>query len=259
MNVIDNIFLNEVEDNYKNNKLNTLRRQALSECKISDLVYVKEQEQYTQNKFSIDLNTLTTLDQGKNRRCWIFAGLDILRRKITLDYNLENFKLSANYLLFYDKLEKCNFFIEKMIELADRKLDDREVEFILRKGIADGGFWQNFVNLVNKYGIVPDYAFPETYQSNNTFEMNQILNKYMRKFAVNIRNKNNIKILKEEVLKNVYNLLCNCLGVPPKTFDFEYVNKNKEYKILKNIKATEFLQKYINFDIDKIYRNNKIC
>lgn len=44
--------------------------------------------------------------------------------------------------------------------------------------------------------------------------------------------------------------MCNCLGVPPKSFDFEYVNKNKEYKIIKNIKVTEFLQKYINFDID---------
>ena len=80
-------------------------------------------------------------------------------------YNIEDFIFSSNYISFYDKLEKANFFIETMTELINRDIDDREIEFMLRKGIRDGGYWQNFVNLINKYGIVPEYVFPDTYSS----------------------------------------------------------------------------------------------
>ncbi len=251
MKIINKDFFSEVEEQYENNQLFVVGRHALSENKISDLTYVKEQEQFVQNMFSIDLNTLPALNQEKSRRCWIFAGLDILRNKIAKDYNLEDFKLSANFLTFYDKLEKSNFFMETMIELINEDISDRNVEFLLRQGIRDGGYWQNFINLINKYGVVPSYSFPETYQSQNTSEMNQILNKYLRKFTIEIRkNKNNIDIIKKETLKNIYNILCTCLGVPPKTIDFEYVNKNKEYKIEKKIKPINFLNKYINININ---------
>ncbi len=49
-------------------------------------------------------------------------------------------------------------------------------------GLSDGGNFTYFANLVSKYGIVPQSAFPESYGTSNTYEVNQILNGLIRKF-----------------------------------------------------------------------------
>ena len=109
-----------------------------------------------------------------------------------------------------------------MCEINSEMLTKFQNEYMLRKGIRDGGYWQNFVNLINKYGIVPEYVFPDTYSSSNTKELNELLSKYLRKFTIEIRkNKNNINEIKEKTLQDVYNILCNCQGVSPNRFDFE--------------------------------------
>ena len=73
---------------------------------------------------------------------------------------------------------------------------------MLSTGIQDGGQWDLFVNVVNKYGLVPKSAFPETFQSSNTAEIDKLLNKYIRKFAYDIRNtKVDIQAEKDEYIK----------------------------------------------------------
>ena len=180
--------------------------------------------------------------------------LNILREKVIEKCGLENFELSGSYIAFYDKLEKANFFIETMIELINKDIDDREIEFMLRKGIRDGGYWQNFVNLVNKYGIVPEYAFPDTYSGLNTKELNELLSKYLRKFTIEIRkNKNNINERKEKALQDIYNILCNCQGIPPNKFDFEIKDKNNIYKLVKDITPLEFFNKHIKINLEQYH------
>ena len=51
-------------------------------------------------------------------------------------------------------------------------------------------------------------------------------------------------------MKNIYKMLCSGFGVPPKKVSFEYVNKSKEYNIIKDITPQEFLEKYIGVDLD---------
>lgn len=251
---INREMLTKFQNEYLNNKIFTVGRNALTQNSISNLVYVKEQEKNTQKNFTIDLDNLPVLNQGESRRCWIYSGLEILRKHMIEQYNIEDFIFSSNYISFYDKLEKANFFIETMIELIDRDIDDREIEFMLRKGIRDGGYWQNFVNLINKYGIVPEYVFPDTYSSSNTKELNELLSKYLRKFTIEIRkNKNNINEIKEKTLQDVYNILCNCQGVPPNRFDFEFKDKNNKYKIIKNITPLEFFNTYIKIDLEQYH------
>ena len=238
---------------YKNNTTFNIVRHALSKNSISNIAYVNEQEKETQNHFTIDLNKLPILNQGKSRRCWIYSGLELFRKHITEKYNVKDFVLSANYISFYDKLEKANYFIETMIELKDKDMEEREVEFMLRKGIRDGGYWQNFVNLVTKYGIVPDYAFPETYSSSNTMELNQILSKYLRKFTIDIREKQNVQLIeeiKQKTMQDIYNILCNCQGIPPEHFNFEYTDNSGKSYFIKDITPLEFLNKYIEKDIN---------
>ena len=62
----------------------------------------------------------------------------------------------------------------------------------------DGGFFTGFSNLINKYGVVPKDNFPESFSSSNTYEINQILSRLLRKFYLDLEN----CTCDEEQLKN---------------------------------------------------------
>jgi aminopeptidase C len=58
----------------------------------------------------IDVQSKIT-DQKQSGRCWIFAFLNIIRYKMIQKYKLApDFEFSQNYLFFFDKLEKANYF-----------------------------------------------------------------------------------------------------------------------------------------------------
>ena len=243
--------LRNIEEEYTNNVANTIARRALSKSKIRDIPKVNEQTEFTRDMFSINLKTLPVPDQKSSGRCWIFAGCNVIREAIAKKYNLEEFEISQNYVAFYDKLEKCNYLLESIILLKDREKDDRILDYLLSTGIQDGGQWDLFVNIVNKYGIVPKNAFPETYQSSNTYGIDNLLNKYIRKFAYEIRNEEmDIQSRKEKCIKEIYSILCSCFGIPPKTFSFEYVDKDKNYHIVKDLTPMKFYQEIVEMDLN---------
>ena len=198
--------------------------------------------------FSIDIPTMSVSDQKQSGRCWIFAGLNVLREIIGKKYNIESFEFSQSYVAFFDKLEKVNFALEKLIELRNKDSDDRVLIWLLDNGIADGGQWDMLVNVIEKYGLVSKNAMLETFTSSCTREVNYLINAIIRKFNEQVRRVKSVKDareLKEETMVNVYNLLCSCYGVPPTKFNFEYVDKNKEYHIEKDITPIEFYKNYV--------------
>ena len=243
--------LENIENEYKKDITNTIARRALVKSKISDLTKVNEQTEFTRNMFSINLKTLPVTNQKRSGRCWIFAGCNVIREKIAEKYNLKDFEISQNYIAFYDKLEKCNYLLESIISLKNSPKDDRTLDYLLSTGVQDGGQWDLFVNIVNKYGVVPKNAFPETFQSSNTNEIDGLLNKYIRKFAYDIRNdEENIEARKEKSIKEIYSILCSCFGIPPKTFTFEYVNKDKKYNIVKDLTPMKFYKEIVPINLD---------
>lgn len=263
--------IEKVKEEYLKEDIYTIARHALSNQRISALSKKMEQTEFTRNHFSIDIKTLPVADQMQSGRCWIFAGCNVLREKIAKKYKLESFELSQNYVSFYDKLEKCNYFLNSMIELKDVPEGDRTRDFILQSGIEDGGQWDMFVNIVKKYGVVPKAAFPETFQSSHTTGINKLLNRYVRKFAVKIQNletKKEMENLQKEYMHQIYKALCSAFGVPPTKFSFEYEAKeedekkkskkkeeegaeNKKYHIIKEITPKEFLEKYVEIDLEE--------
>ena len=243
--------LENIENEYKKDITNTIARRALVKSKISDLTKVNEQTEFTRNMFSINLKTLPVTNQKRSGRCWIFAGCNVIREKIAEKYNLKDFEISQNYIAFYDKLEKCNYLLESIISLKNSPKDDRTLDYLLSTGVQDGGQWDLFVNIVNKYGVVPKNAFPETFQSSNTNEIDGLLNKYIRKFAYDIRNnEENIEARKEKSIKEIYSILCSCFGIPPKTFTFEYVDKDKKYNIIKDLTPMKFYKEIVPINLD---------
>ena len=114
---------------------------ALYKTDIRELAYRPKVLADSQFTFSTEIETLPVTNQKKSGRCWIFAALNLLREKAAKTLDLDSFELSQNYMAFWDKLEKVNYFLESMIALADRPVDDRLVSYLLTTGIADGGQW----------------------------------------------------------------------------------------------------------------------
>ncbi|MBK2004071.1 aminopeptidase C [Listeria ivanovii subsp. londoniensis] len=203
--------------------------------------------------FSHEVTTDKVSNQQQSGRCWMFAALNTFRHKLNGTLGLKDFELSQNYTNFWDKLEKANYFLENIIETAQEDEDSRLVSWLLDTPQQDGGQWDMLVSIIEKYGVVPKSAMPETFQSSKSADLNHLLNERLRTDAVILRkavkNKVSVTQLKEEMLAEIYQLLAMSLGEPPKTFDFEYRNKDNEFKQDLQISPTDFFKRYIDIDL----------
>jgi len=201
--------------------------------------------------FSNEIKTGKITSQGRSGRCWIFAGLNLLREKTAKKIEVKDFTLSQTYLMFYDKLEKANFFLENIIRTKDEDRNGRLVMWLLNDPIPDGGQWDMFVNLVQKYGVVPLEAMPETYHSANTFLFNKLLSSKLREYAMKLRKCDitSCHELKIRFMEEFYVLLATFLGEPPQKFDFEYTNDNDTYHIAQNITPHRFYNEFVSADV----------
>ncbi len=243
--------LDLLEQSYKERKENTITRYALAKNPISSLVYNQEAKRHLDYDFNLTLKTLPVANQMQSGRCWIFAGCNIIREKVASKYHLDNFELSQSFVAFYDKLERANYYMESLMSLPEKNKDDRLFYHIMSTGVEDGGQWDMFVNVIRKYGVVPKDVFPETYQSSNTSEMNRLINRKLKQFvAYLLEGKENICALKEETLKDIYTILLDCYGIPPKKFDFEYTDKEGKYHIVKDLTPKEFYTSCCEIDLE---------
>ena len=123
-------------------------------------------------------------------------------------YDLEEFEFSQNYLFFYDKLEKANFYFKYIFDNKNTKLDDLKLIHMLDNLTNDGGQWNMFVNLIEKYGIVPKTNMDDHYHSKNSEDLNTFYNDFLRKAAKRIRSsgENRDKLL-QVLLYECYKIL----------------------------------------------------
>ena len=91
-----------------------------------------------------------------------------MRLKVVENLDLSNFEFSQNYFMFWDKLEKANYFLENIIQTKDHAYDSRLIMHLVKAPVQDGGQWDMFVNLINKYGVVPKDVMPETNHSSKS-------------------------------------------------------------------------------------------
>ena len=229
-----------------------LATMALSKSDLSAVAYVPQNGFAMKQKFSVEIPTLEVTNQQASGRCWLVAATNVLRERIAKELNLEKFELSQSYLAFWDKFERANYFLESILETANLPADDRTVSFVLATGVHDGGQWDMFANIVEKYGVVPKDVYNETYQSCHTNSMNHYLNRNLKICAAKLRTmaaegrpEAEIQATKSEMLGRVYGFLCSCYTEPPRTFDFEYVDKDKNYHIEKGMTPASFCEKYV--------------
>ncbi|KAJ3495193.1 hypothetical protein NLG97_g3568 [Lecanicillium saksenae] len=126
-------------------------------------------------------------NQKASGRCWLFAATNVLPVPIMNHFNIESFELSQKYLYYFDKLEAANYILEQIIDTSDRDVDDRLVQRLLLNPAEDGGQWDMFYNLVDKYGVVPQSLYPDTWSAQNARLLRTILSTKIREFALVLR------------------------------------------------------------------------
>ena len=240
----------------KNNK-NTASRNALIKNDLNTVALNWENYSKINHHFSnLIKKELPATDQKASGRCWGFAGLNLMRLKVVENLDLSNFEFSQNYFMFWDKLEKANYFLENIIQTKDHAYDSRLMMHLVKAPVQDGGQWDMFVNLINKYGAVPKDVMPETNHSSKSMAMNYILTHKLREFASILRKKRlkNLLSLKKEMMGVIFNLLAMFLGQPPDVINWSTRNKDNKYVSISDMTPKDFCKKYANINI-----KDKVC
>ena len=188
-------------------------------------------------KYEVDVKGIT--NQRSSGRCWLFTSLNELRPMAAKQLNVKEFYFSHNFCSFWDLFEKSNLFLENIIATAGKDINDLEVVTYLKSPVGDGGVWNLFINIAEKYGVVPAEVMPETENSNNTANMRKVLNEKLRDGAWTLRQmaesgarEKALRKEKVEILKQVYRILALCLGEPPTSFTWRYTDRSGEVKTL---------------------------
>lgn len=252
------LTIQEVEDFRKDfdaNKRNEVASRAAKRSGIMEASYNDTVSRKLTQTFSTELPTENVTDQKKSGRCWEFSTLNVLRHNFGKKYKAKNFTLSQAYNFFWDKIERANIFYDNILNTADKPLDEREVKAYLNGAGQDGGQWQMAASLVAKYGVVPTYAMPETFNTNTTAGLINTLSRKLKKDALVLRKlkaedkTDEIEKTRKQFLNEVYRMAAIAVGQPPKTFDLEYRDDDKKYHLDKNLTPLEFLHKYFS-DVD---------
>lgn len=227
---------------------------AVTHAGLLKALETRQSEIETDPVFSIDLTKDAVSNQKASGRCWMFAALNTFRHKLISEFKLENFELSQAHTFFWDKYEKSNWFLEQIIATADQELGSRKVKFLLDVPQQDGGQWDMVVALFEKYGVVPKSVYPESVSSSASREMNQYLNKLLRQDAQILRelvtNGGDVQAKKEELLQEIFNFLAMNLGLPPRTFDFAYRDKDNNFYSEKNLTPQAFYEEYVGLKLE---------
>ena len=205
--------------------------------------------------FSTELDTDNVTNQKHSGRCWEFATLNVLRHAFGKKYKAKNFTFSQAYNFFWDKIERANMFYNRIIASANMPLDSRQVKTDLDFAGTDGGQFQMAAALVEKYGVVPSYAMPETFNTNDTTGFATALGDKLKKDALVLRElkqygkEDELEKTRKKFLSEVYQMTAIAVGEPPKKFDLEYRDDDKKYHLDKDLTPLEFLHKYLG-DVD---------
>jgi len=269
--------------NFNKQKTNKVLKNVNTKTPFKNLVLKSDYQQNKKQVFKKVINVETTItDQKGSGRCWLFAFLNIIRFKMIKKYKLlPSFEFSQVYLFFYDKLEKANYYLNFIVEnlsvnleTLDYNSETLKTVYMLQNLPGDGGTWKVFVNLIEKYGIIPKSNMTESFHSSNSKELLVLYNDFLRKCGHKLKTTPKTELLKhkdkilDEMLSECYKILILFLGEPPTTITWEYYEKNSKNttsqslkaKTIANITPLEFYKKYVPYNArDKICLINYPC
>lgn len=248
---------------FASSSTNHIARNALVRSDINNIAMNWDGFRVTNHIYSdvITQEMDSVTNQKQSGRCWGFAGLNLMRLSLAEKYNITDFEFSQNYFMFCDKLEKSNYFLENILTTFDEPFDSRLMMYLLDNPVQDGGQWDMFVNLIEKYGVLPQSVMPESFQSSQSRMMNRFLTRKLREFAWTLREMNSkgkkltdLRKEKESMMSTIYSMLCVCLGNPPETFDWQIRDKDKKFVRITGLTGLDFYIKHVGIKL-----KDKVC
>jgi bleomycin hydrolase len=232
---------------------------AVCRNEVLDVLVSREHEiQATVNEFSTRMKfpEAKVTNQKSTGRCGLFAATNVIRLHLIQKYKLpDTFELSQPFLFFWDKFERANFFLESMIQTASDPVDSRLVAHLLQKPVEDGGQYDMFVKIVQKHGLVPKSAMPETKHSCSSARVNWLVNTKLREFGRRVRERTidqsieQARVLKDQQLQEIYRILCIFFGPPPTRFDWQFRDKDQNFQNFLDLTPLTFVQHHVPFDV----------
>ena len=240
---------------YRGKRVNRIATNASTRAGIAAAAADYEAVNRLPFTFSVDLKQGKITDQKNSGRCWIFAAMNTFRYEIMKKYNLETFELSQSFIFFYDKLEKANYFLNNVLRTKDEPVDGRLFAFLSADPVCDGGQWDMIANIVDKYGVVPSYVYPDGKNSENSTLIDAYLTSLLREDAKKLRTMKKASSKKKEqtvkdMMTDVYRVLAIALGEPPSKFDLTLTDKDDKVTREFGITPKEFYDKYVGTDLD---------
>ncbi|MEE1119364.1 MAG: C1 family peptidase, partial [Bacteroidales bacterium] len=254
--------LNKIRNSYKQTTENKAIRNAVANNSIQKLVLNLDNLNKYDTHFSHRVMSKGITDQKSSGRCWMFTGFNVMRSAMIAKYNLGAFEFSQNYLFFYDQLEKSNLFLSLIIKHIDEPLDSKHNEWLLKNPLSDGGQFTGISDLVTKYGLVPSTVQPETYNSNNTRKIDELIILKLKEYALELRQmKQNDKKIKYEKLENrkiemlsqIYKMLVYAYGEPVQEFTYTLRDANGKEISTEKYTPKSFYEKYVGKDLKNTY------
>lgn len=232
--------------------LNSINSLSLNTKVVNDNPYLFNNEIFNKN--------LPITNQRSSGRCWLFASCNLIRSvtypSLSEKYgDIENFELSQNYLFFWDKLERYHRILRYYTQIdKEEENRDRYMFQLFQDPLGDGGQWDMAKEVIKKYGVVPKSAYPDTYHSRNSRQMNKVLTAQLKSDINKLKDMKNDPVMEDNInimVKRVYKLLVSFLGKPPDKFSWTFKDgKGNKIHTEKLVTPLDFLES-LGFDPDE--------
>ncbi len=216
--------IEQFRSKYQENQSNSKIEQSIKKLGLRKTCLNKDLAAQYKYDFNIEIPKVKIYNQKKSYQCSIYAFLRVIKSIMqkenpTLDIN--TLDLSANYLDFYDKLEKVNSCYNDLLSQDTITLE--EINNKVNRYIGIYGTFHYCRELVKKYGLVPDVAMKEASVEYNAFETLELLRAKIKSDATILLNKKdyNKEELKNYFMKEAYTFLSKTMGNPPLQFKWD--------------------------------------
>lgn len=253
-------ILNQIKQSYQGTATDKALQNAITNNDINKLAVNLENKNNFDTYFSDKVNGKGITNQKSSGRCWLFTGLNVFRSDIIAKYNLSDFQFSHNYPFFWDQLEKANLFLQGIIDTREKPMDDKMVEWLFKNPLSDGGQFTGVADILAKYGVVPADVMTETYSSDNTRMMANLIALKLKEFGLQLREQaakstktTDLEKKKTEMLGTIYRMLVLTLGEPPTSFTWTLKDSKGNPVSTKEYTPQSFYQEFIGADLKNNY------
>lgn len=191
---------------------------------------------------------LPITNQKSSGRCWLFATCNLIRtiayQNLEKEYGkINDLEISQSYLFFWDKFERYHRNLVYYIDMKNEENKDRYHYQLFQDPMGDGGQWDMAKEIVKKYGVVPKEVFPDSHHAKSSREMNKILTHQLKSDfkTLDTTEKEILNAVIQIMMNRVFNMLVAFLGVPPRSFNWTFKNKDKKISTIKDLDPNKFL------------------